>query len=211
MALCLEIPALPLETPWRCASKPQVRRTSKPLGTNFETKIVKFRWFLGPSDQNELYHTPLLSKIWDLGDRNFFWWRIPLNTTLLYTLYHLCYAVICLQSAKTRLNLYTWSKSTSDQGQNIMMRSQAENHFIPFLKANASNVKFVSWISPKTKRRLLCDRWSEQEESLGVHCALCNVTTTTKISQCSSANGCLTKAEMSNTGRINLAHTEGRQ
>ena len=33
------------------------------LGTNFETKIVKFRWFLGPSDQNELYHTPLLSKI----------------------------------------------------------------------------------------------------------------------------------------------------
>ena len=29
----------------------------------FETKIFKFRWFLGPSDQNELYHTPLLSKI----------------------------------------------------------------------------------------------------------------------------------------------------
>ena len=46
-----------------CASKPQVRRASKPLGTNFETKIFKFRWFLGPSDQNELYHTPLLSKI----------------------------------------------------------------------------------------------------------------------------------------------------
>ena len=42
--------APPLETPWRCASKPQVRRASKPLGTNFETKIFKFRWFLGPSD-----------------------------------------------------------------------------------------------------------------------------------------------------------------
>jgi len=72
IALCLETPAPPLQTPSRCASKPQVRRASKPLGTKFETKIFKFRWFLGPSDQNELYHTPLLSKIWDLGDRNFF-------------------------------------------------------------------------------------------------------------------------------------------
>ena len=63
LAPCLETPAPPLETPWRRASKPQVRRASKPLGTNFETKIFKFRWFLGPSDQNELYHTPLLSKI----------------------------------------------------------------------------------------------------------------------------------------------------
>ena len=72
IVLSLETPAPPLETPWCCASKPQVRRASKPLGTNFETKIFKFRWFLGPSDQNELYHTPLLSKIWDLGDRNFF-------------------------------------------------------------------------------------------------------------------------------------------
>ena len=37
-----------------------------------ETKIFKFRWFLGPSEQNELYHTPILSKIWDLRDRIFF-------------------------------------------------------------------------------------------------------------------------------------------
>ena len=36
---------LPLETPCCCASKPQVRRASKPLGTNFETKVFKFRWF----------------------------------------------------------------------------------------------------------------------------------------------------------------------
>ena len=63
MAPPLETPAPPLETPWRRASKPQVRRASKRLGTNFETKIFKFRWFLGTSDQNELYHTPLLSKI----------------------------------------------------------------------------------------------------------------------------------------------------
>ena len=43
---------------------------------------------------------------------------------------------------------------------------------------------------------------------------VCNVplTITTTISQCSSANGCLTNTEMmSNIGRINLAHTEGRQ
>ena len=41
-------------------------------GTNFETNIFKFRWFLGPSDQSELYHTPLLSKIWGLGDKILF-------------------------------------------------------------------------------------------------------------------------------------------
>ena len=57
MVLRLETPAPPLETPWCCALKPQVRRASKPLGTNFETKIFKFRWFLGPSDQTS-YTTP---------------------------------------------------------------------------------------------------------------------------------------------------------
>ena len=40
-----------------------------PLGTNFLTKMFKFRGFINPSDQNELYHTPLLSKIRDLIDR----------------------------------------------------------------------------------------------------------------------------------------------
>ena len=50
LALPLETPAPPLKTPWRCASKPQVRRASKPLGTNFENKIFKFWWFLGPSN-----------------------------------------------------------------------------------------------------------------------------------------------------------------
>ena len=38
-------------------------------GENFETKFFKFRWLVGPFDQTELYHTPLLSKILDLGDR----------------------------------------------------------------------------------------------------------------------------------------------
>ena len=41
MAPRLETPAPRLETPWRCASKPQVRHASKPLGTNFETNPQK--------------------------------------------------------------------------------------------------------------------------------------------------------------------------
>ena len=45
MVLCLETPAPPLETPWCCASKPQVRRASKPLGDkfwdqNFQVSVV---------------------------------------------------------------------------------------------------------------------------------------------------------------------------
>ena len=46
-----------------------MRRPLRSLGTTFETKIFKFRWFISPSYQNELYHTTLLSKIWDLSDR----------------------------------------------------------------------------------------------------------------------------------------------
>ena len=69
---CLETPDSVPRNPWFHASKPHLRRASKPLGTKSETKIFKFRWFLGPSEQNELYHTPILSKIWDLSDRNFF-------------------------------------------------------------------------------------------------------------------------------------------
>ena len=45
------------------------------------TANFKFKWFLGPADQNELYHTPLLSKIWGLGDRTFFVVVILLSPT----------------------------------------------------------------------------------------------------------------------------------
>ena len=38
-------------------------------GTNFETKIVRFRWFLGFYDQKKLYHNQLLSKIWGFSDK----------------------------------------------------------------------------------------------------------------------------------------------
>ena len=36
-------------------------------------QFSSFGGFLGHSDQNELYHTPLLSKIWDLGVEKFMW------------------------------------------------------------------------------------------------------------------------------------------
>ena len=39
---------------------------SKPLGTKSRTNIFKFLGSIDHSDQNELYHTPLLSKIWEL-------------------------------------------------------------------------------------------------------------------------------------------------
>ena len=38
-----------------------LRRPMRSLGTNFETKTFKVRWFLGPSDQNEHYNTLSLS------------------------------------------------------------------------------------------------------------------------------------------------------
>ena len=44
------------------------RRKSRSLGTKLKT-IFLFLAFLDPSGQNQLYHTPLLSKIWDLNDR----------------------------------------------------------------------------------------------------------------------------------------------
>ena len=42
---------LPLETPSLSLQVP-----GRSLGTNYETKIFKFRWFLGTSNQNELCH-----------------------------------------------------------------------------------------------------------------------------------------------------------
>ena len=42
---------------------------SKPLGTKLKFNIFEFTAFIDTSDQNQLYHTPLLSKIWDLSDR----------------------------------------------------------------------------------------------------------------------------------------------
>ena len=82
MAPPLKVRAAPLEVQWRRLSRSAVWHPSRSQGTNFETKIVRFRWFLGNSDQSELYHTPLLSIIWDLGDdtlkENYFHPPLPL-------------------------------------------------------------------------------------------------------------------------------------
>ena len=48
------------KVPWRHLSRSHGNRSWKSQGTNFETKSFKFRWFLGLSDQNELYHI-----LWD--------------------------------------------------------------------------------------------------------------------------------------------------
>ena len=56
-----------LEVPPHRHSRYHVRCHSRYLGKKSGTKMSKFRGFIDPSDQNELYHTPLLSKIWDLG------------------------------------------------------------------------------------------------------------------------------------------------
>ena len=52
-------PSKPLNRPSRShRAAPQ-----KPYTANFETNIFKFWWFLGPSDQIELYNIPFLSKL----------------------------------------------------------------------------------------------------------------------------------------------------
>ena len=66
------LPLQPASKSVRVASRSDVRVASRSQGTNFENKISNFRCFFGHSDRNELYHTPLLSKIWGLGDRIFF-------------------------------------------------------------------------------------------------------------------------------------------
>ena len=60
-----------LEVLSRDALRSHVQVASRSQGTKFGTKIFNFRCFFGPSDRNGLYHTPLLSKIWGLGDRIF--------------------------------------------------------------------------------------------------------------------------------------------
>ena len=53
-----------------CAASPgPLRRESRSLGTKLKPKSFEFGAFMDPSGQNQLYHTPLLSKIWDLNDR----------------------------------------------------------------------------------------------------------------------------------------------
>ena len=58
---------LRLAAPWDLDSN-QRRRESRFLGTKWKPKLFEFWSFIDPSGQNQLYHTPLLSKIWDLNN-----------------------------------------------------------------------------------------------------------------------------------------------
>ena len=60
MAPPLEVVATPLEVPGHRPQRSEVRHPSRSQGTNFETKIFKFRCVFGLSHQNELYHI-----LWD--------------------------------------------------------------------------------------------------------------------------------------------------
>ena len=53
---------------WNLADKRSVFSTCV-TSRGFWTKIFEFGTLIDISDQNQLYHTPLLSKIWDLNDR----------------------------------------------------------------------------------------------------------------------------------------------
>ena len=65
------------------ALRTHMQPASRSQETTFETKIFNFRCFFGPSYQNQLFHTPLLSKIWGQGDRIFFG-NIPLNPIFIF-------------------------------------------------------------------------------------------------------------------------------
>ena len=59
-------PAPRVKVPCAASRGPMWRCESRSLGTNLKPKKIEFWAFLGPSGQNQLYHTPLLFKIWDL-------------------------------------------------------------------------------------------------------------------------------------------------
>ena len=70
--------ALPIQVPRAVIWSPMLRCHLRSLKTKFYTKILKFREFTDPSNQNEQLHIPLLSKIWDFRER-IIWRIIPLT------------------------------------------------------------------------------------------------------------------------------------
>ena len=78
-ASCLEVRVGYLEVSSRVASRSHLRVASRFKGTNLKTKIVNSMCFFGPSDRNELYHTPFhyypKYEVWAIEN---FGGRIPL-------------------------------------------------------------------------------------------------------------------------------------
>ena len=60
---CFEVRAGCFEVRSQVALKSHVRAPSRYQETNFEPNFFNFKWVFGPSDQNELYQSPSLSKI----------------------------------------------------------------------------------------------------------------------------------------------------
>ena len=76
-------------------------------GDKIKTKKIEFGAFIGPSGQNQLYHTPSLLKIWDLT-KNKKLWTIPLSWTGM--LPHLNYYVLWKRSGVAEIEKM-WSLS----------------------------------------------------------------------------------------------------
>ena len=68
-----------VQVPCAVSRGPLLRRESRSLGTKWKPKNAEFWAFIDPSGQNQLYHTPLLPKIWVLNDRKKLW-TIPLSS-----------------------------------------------------------------------------------------------------------------------------------
>ena len=65
----LAAPLMWVKVPWRRESRSLVAPRVEVPGDKMKTQKCWVWAFIDPSGQNQLYHTPLLSKIWDLNDR----------------------------------------------------------------------------------------------------------------------------------------------
>ena len=71
-------------------------------------------WFLGPSYQNEVYHAPLLYKIWDLGERIFLV-EDPLNKKWMSPVCAFCVQWLrCLCRTSEGMDTRQWIQDNAD-------------------------------------------------------------------------------------------------
>ena len=118
---------LPYEVPLCCHSRSfraAIRGpSSKPQGIKSRTKIFKFLGFIDPSDQNELYHTPLLSKIWDLIDRKRLW-DYPFKYSFACFLLFKCFSVSLISRPPLQLASHSRPLSPCFQLQQMLNKLQ---------------------------------------------------------------------------------------
>ena len=97
-----------LAAPWDLDSN-QWRCESRSLGTKWKPKNFEFLPFIDPSGQNQLYHTPLLSKIWDLNDRKKLW---TISLIAIYIFSKLCFQDISVIFSSWRHLAFAGPQST---------------------------------------------------------------------------------------------------